>query len=158
MKTKELALNHSDYVRIQRYAKKLNYKELWWIIELIVSTGIEAHEISNLNVEQIKGDITDPVYILSDHQITTIIFPIDLKRSLRMYCRNNNITDGQIFKSSVTQIEYELRKAAGAARVKIQKATLANLYDFFYQKMSDIFCKKIICREDFILALEQKRI
>lgn len=108
----------SDYKRLLRFAKKMNYEDIYMIMKIIATTGIRISELRFFTVEGIKSFY---IHVRNKGKDRDIILTQELARELRRYCRDNNIKSGRIFNLGDVAIWRKLKKIAGAARVNKEK-------------------------------------
>lgn len=125
-------INDTDYKRMKRHALDLGDDELYWIMRTIVNTGIRISERRWITVESLQNDFYIP--IRSKGKNRAIIFPQKFRRELLKYCRDNDITEGQIFTYSDIQIWRRLQKTAGKARVNLKKAHAHSFRHYFAKR------------------------
>ena len=93
----ENQMSNQEHKRMLRKAKELGKEELYMIIKTFAQTAIRISELRYFTVENIKkGPYID---IYSKGKERKIILIGDLHRSLKKYCKENNITEGFIFRS-----------------------------------------------------------
>lgn len=122
----ECILSVSDYKRMLKFAKKLERMDMYYIMKILVMTGIRIEELRSFTVENI-----DSYYIKTYNKgkERDIILRQDLKRELKKYAKNNKINSGYLFPGEVegkmlneSTIWRQMQKIAGAARVNKNKA------------------------------------
>ena len=133
----EEVLSISDYKRLLRFAKRLGYIQLYYIMKVLVMTGIRISELKYFTVESIKSNY---VAAFNKGKERNIIIRQDLARELRKYCRDNNIKSGYIFlgekKNSMpaaSTIWRQMKKISGAARVNKKKVHAHSFRHLFAQ-------------------------
>lgn len=133
----EEVLSISDYKRLLRFAKRLGYFQLYYIMKVLVMTGIRISELKYFTVESIKSNY---VAAFNKGKERNIIIRQDLARELRKYCRDNNIKSGYIFlgekKNSMpaaSTIWRQMKKISGAARVNKKKVHAHSFRHLFAQ-------------------------
>jgi site-specific recombinase XerD len=114
----ENIISISDYKRLLRFAKKMNYEDIYMIMKIIATTGIRISELRFFTVDGIKSFY---IHVRNKGKDRDIILTQELARELRKYCRDNNIKSGRIFNLGDVAIWRKLKKIAGAARVNKEK-------------------------------------
>lgn len=118
-------LTVSDYKRLLRFAKKYNRMDIYYIMKILVMTGIRISELEYFTVENLK---TNYIEVQNKGKERVIVIRQDLIRELRKYCRENRIRSNYIFKGqskgkmiNQSTIWRNMKKIAGIARVKKSK-------------------------------------
>lgn len=111
-----------DYKRMLRFAKALNRMDIYFIMKILVMTGIRISELRFFTVESLK---TNYILVTNKGKERSIILRQDLVRELRKYCRENNIKTGYIFPGQAkgkmiheSTIWRNMQKIAGSAKIK----------------------------------------
>ena len=121
----EETLEPEDLKRMLRMAKKKDY-EMYLIMRIFSFTGIRAEELKAFTVENLESNY---IQVSNKGKVRNIILRNDLKKELKEYCKQNNITEGFIFRGKKpgtmlhhTTIYKRLKKVAGMCRgIKIDK-------------------------------------
>lgn len=121
----EEVMNTNDYRRMLRFAKYRNRMDIYYIMKILVMTGIRISELHFFTVENLK---TNYISVTNKGKERNIILRQDLSRELRKYCRDRNIRSGYIFPGQVkgkmiaeSTIWRNMQKIAGRAKVKKTK-------------------------------------
>lgn len=126
----ENQMSNQEHKRMLRKAKELEEYEMYMIIKTFAQTAIRISELKYFTFENIqKGPYID---IYSKGKERQIILIGDLHRALKKYCKDNNITEGFIFRSpdpilkkdpkrmiNPSTIWRHLKKIGGIARVNL---------------------------------------
>lgn len=133
----EDVLNVIDYKRLLRFAKSMDYIQLYYIIKVLAMTGIRISELKYFTVENIKSNY---IVAFNKGKERNIILRQDLARELRKYCRENKIKSGYIFKNPKTNkmiaastVWRQMKKVSGAARVNKSKVHSHSFRHLFAQ-------------------------
>ena len=133
----EDVLTITDYKRLLRYAKSMNYIQLYYIIKILAMTGIRISELKYFTVESIKSNY---IVAFNKGKERNIIIRQDLARELRKYCRDNKIKSGYIFKGkekdkmvATSTIWRQMKKVAGKSRVNKSKVHAHSFRHLFAQ-------------------------
>lgn len=140
----EEVLTQADYKRMLRFAKKLGYMDIYYLMKVLAMTGIRISEIKYFTVENIKSNY---IKVYNKGKERSIILRQDLARELRKYCRENNIKSGYIFTQTNDKSKLivfstawrKMQKIAGAARVNKNKVHAHSFRHFFAQVFLDRF-------------------
>ena len=140
----EEVLTQADYKRMLRFAKKLEYYDIYYLMKVLAMTGIRIGEIRYFTVENIESNY---IKVYNKGKERSIILRQDLARELRKYCRESNIKSGFIFtqtKDKTKLIDFstawrKMKKIAGAARVNKNKVHAHSFRHFFAQVFLDRF-------------------
>lgn len=137
-------ITQADYKRMLRFAKRLGYNDIYYLMKVLAMTGIRIGEIKYFTVENLE---TNYIKVFNKGKERDIILRQDLTRELRKYCRENKIKSGYIF----TQVEDKtklivfstawrrMKRIAGAARVNKNKIHAHSFRHFFAQVFLDRF-------------------
>lgn len=143
----EEILTIADYKRLERFAKRLNKIKLYYIMKVLVMTGIRISELKYFTAENIKSNY---IKTFSKGKEKNIIIRQDLARELRKYCRENKIKTGYLFKNDDTgkmlnesTIWRQMKKVAGAARVNKKKVHAHSFRHLFAQVFLNEFSDNI---------------
>lgn len=118
-------LSRSDYERLLRWAKKMDKERLYLIMKTLAGTGIRIEELKYITVEAVQG--RGSITVTNKGKTREIVISKDLRKLLRAYCKDNDITSGIIFHGrgdkplDPSRIWRELKEVAGQARVKKSK-------------------------------------
>lgn len=140
----EEVITLSDYKRMLRFAKKLGYIDIYYIMKVLAMTGIRISELKYFTVNNIKSNY---IKVFNKGKERNIIVRQDLARELRKYCRENNIKSGYIFfqaKNKHKLIAFstvwrKMQKIAGTAKVNKNKVHAHSFRHFFAQIFLDRF-------------------
>ena len=110
----EDVVSNTDLKRLQRFAKRLGYEDIYLVMEIITKTGIRIGELDFFTVEAIESFY---IQVFNKGKVRDIILTQELRRMLKHYCRENKITTGRIINLSDRQIRRRMHIIAGAARV-----------------------------------------
>lgn len=140
-------LSISDYKRLLRFAKRLGYNQLYYIMKVLALTGIRISELKYFTVESIKSNY---VAAFNKGKERNIIIRQDLARELRKYCRENKIKEGFIFRGDIkgkmpatSTIWRQMKKISGAARVNKKKVHAHSFRHLFAQVFLNEFNNNI---------------
>ncbi len=132
----EEVLSLSDYKRLLRFAKRMGYIKLYYIMKVLAMTGIRVSELKFFTVESIKSNY---IRAFNKGKERNIIIRQDLARELRKYCRENNIKSGCIFKGEeqeklvLSTVWRHMKKVSGAAKVNKKKVHAHSFRHLFAQ-------------------------
>lgn len=115
-----------DLKRLLRTAKKMGKDDYYMIMKIFAYTGIRVKELEYFTVENIQKSY---IMVKNKGKIRNIILRNDLKKELKKYCDDHNLTSGYIFPGKKegkmiceSTIWKNLKKIAGKARgVKLEK-------------------------------------
>lgn len=110
----EDVVSNTDLKRLQRFAKRLGYEDIYLVMEIITKTGIRIGELDFFTVEAIESFY---IQVFNKGKVRDIILTQELRRMLKHYCKENKITTGRIINLSDRQIRRRMHFIAGAARV-----------------------------------------
>ena len=110
----EDVVSNTDLKRLQRFAKRLGYEDIYLVMEIITKTGIRIGELDFFTVEALESFY---IQVFNKGKVRDIILTQELRRMLKHYCRENKITTGRIINLSDRQIRRRMHIIAGAARV-----------------------------------------
>lgn len=111
----ESVVSKADYGRLLRFAKRMGYEDMYFIMKIIATTGIRISELNFFTVEAIQDSYY--IHVRNKAKDRDIILTKELSRDLKRYCRENRIRSGQIFKINESTIWRRMKRIAGAARV-----------------------------------------
>ncbi len=124
-------LTQSDY---QKLLKACNNKRLYFIIMTLCSTGIRISELKYITLQSVKDGRAD---IQNKGKFRTILLPRDLCRKLLKYAKDNNITEGYIFRTKSgkpvdrSNIHHRMKKICDRAKVEKRKVFPHNFRHLF---------------------------
>lgn len=139
----ENMLSKEEYLRLLNWAKSTGKERLYFIMRVLAETGIRISELQYFNVENVISSAGIKVYNKGKQR--TIELPKKLKKDLGLYCKENNINSGIIFKTRSNKpldnayIYKEMQKLAGQARGGLKKSKVhphnfRHLFAFEYLK------------------------
>lgn len=132
--------------RLQRKAKENNNMRLYYIMEILLKTGIRVGELKYFTVENLQAiDNEEPeliVYNKGKERPVTVI--PELKNELLKYAKKENITTGTIFPSqraagkmlTASAIWKQMQKTAAACKIKKVKVHAHSFRHLFAQLYS----------------------
>lgn len=135
-------LSRSDYERLLRWSKKMDKERLYLIMKTLAGTGIRIEELKYITVEAVQG--RGAVTVTNKGKTREIIIGKELRKLLRKYCKDNDLTSGIIFHGrgdkplDPSRIWRELKEVAGQARVKKSKVhahSFRHLFASEYMKL-----------------------
>lgn len=94
--TLENVLNEKEYKRLLEWAKKLHKDRIYYLMETLAGTGIRISELQYITVEAVKKGNAD---FFNKGKKRPVPIKSSLQKDLKAYCKENNITEGIIFKS-----------------------------------------------------------
>ena len=135
-----------EHKRMLRWARKLNMEDMYLIIECLAHTGCRISEVIDFKVEMLDQSF---VKIFNKGKERTIIFINDLRKELRKYCKDRNITTGYIFRSpddpvnpnkhlALSTIWRRLKKIARAAKINPNKIHAHAWRHLFAKKAKEV--------------------
>lgn len=135
-----------EHRRMLRWSRKLNMEDMYLIMELFAYTGCRVSEIVIFTVEMLDKPF---VKIFNKGKERTIIIRNDLRRQLKNYCKNNNITNGYIFRSpnepfnpnkhlALSTIWRRLKRIARAAKINPDKIHAHAWRHLFAKKAKEV--------------------
>lgn len=134
----EEVLSISDYRRLLRFAKKEGKHQLYYIMKILAMTGIRISELRYFKVENLKTNYID---VFNKGKERTIIVRQDLMRELKRYAKQQGITEGYLFQSTVVDgkmvnestLWRQMKNIAGNAKVKKNKVHAHSFRHLFAQ-------------------------
>lgn len=142
-KSRELTL--AEYRKLIDEAMRSGNPKIALIMETMAATGMRVSELKYITVESI---LHDKLQVDLKNKIRTIFLPVRLRMKLCEYALDNNITEGQIFRTGTgapmtrKQIWQEMQNVsygAGVARTKVFPHNMRHVFArTYYQKCKDI--------------------
>ena len=115
----EKELTKAEYTRLCEAAEKSNNERLNLIIQTICGTGIRVSELQFITVEALaKGEAK----VSCKNKTRTVFIISELRVKLIRYCRENNITRGQIFVTK--SVEMAPQNWLASANTRLMNAPL----------------------------------
>jgi site-specific recombinase XerD len=160
----EEVINLSDYKRMLRFAKTCGRMDIYYIMKILVMTGIRISELKYFTVENLK---TNYILAINKGKERNIILRQDLVRELRKYCRENNIKTGYIFPGQArdrmineSTVWRNMQRIAGNAKIKKSKIHAHSFRHLFAKLYLDEFPNNITELADILghNSLETTRI
>ena len=137
----------ADYKRLLRFAKRQNKMDLYFIMKILIMTGIRISELKYFTFESLNSNY---IKVFNKGKERTIIIRQDLTRELRKYCRENKIKSGYIFRNiktgkliNASTVWRQMQKVAGAARVNKKKVHAHSFRHLFAQVFLNEFSGNI---------------
>lgn len=129
------AINHNDFARMIRAANKYNMQDIALIIKILTKTGIRVSELKYFTFENLK----DEIVVENKGKIRYIPIRQDLKKEIKLYCKNHKIKSGFIFVSpkdknkmiATSTIFRKMKKVAGLAKIKKGKISAHKFRRYF---------------------------
>ena len=130
----EKELTKAEYTRLCETANKKKNERLNLIIQTICGTGIRVSELQFITAEAVeKGEAV----VTCKNKTRTVFIVRELQNKLIRYCKQNNITKGQIFVTkngkpiSRTNVWKEMKSLCKQAKVNPNKVFPHNLRHLF---------------------------
>lgn len=127
-------LSEAEYKRLLAAAQSNGNERLYLLMMTICGTGIRVSELVYITVEAAKHGRAQ---IRMKGKCRTIMIPKDLCKKLLAYAKDNNITEGHIFRTKSgrpldrTNICHDMKKLCKDARVDSRKVFPHNLRHLF---------------------------
>lgn len=141
----ERELTKNEYVRLVNAAKRKQNHRLSLLLQTICATGIRVSELSFITLEAVK---TGRAVVDCKGKNRIIFLPKELCRILRHFCREENISNGVIFRtrngiplnrSNIWRDMKALCESAGVSREKVFPHNLRHLFaKSYYQLEKDL--------------------
>lgn len=87
-----------EHKRMLRWAKKLGQEDTYLIIKIFATTGARIEELKFFTVENLENNYIKGTFNKGKYR--TLIMTNELKRELKLYCKQNKIKSGYIFIST----------------------------------------------------------
>lgn len=87
-----------EHKRMLRWAKKLNRMDMYYIIKTFANSGARVDELKYFTVESLNSNYIKGAYNKGKER--TLILTNELKRELKLYCKDKKIKTGYIFVST----------------------------------------------------------
>lgn len=87
-----------EHKRMLRWAKKLNRMDMYYIIKAFATSGARVDELKYFTVEALNSNYIKGAYNKGKER--TLILTNELKRELKLYCKDKKIKSGYIFVST----------------------------------------------------------
>ena len=136
----ENIINMEEYKRILDYAKDSNRPKYYFIIRVLVYTGIRISELNYLTVEVLpEGKFT----VGNKGKIRDVYIPSNLAKELSGYCHSQSICSGVIFRGNcqkpisriaVYKMLIHLADMAGVEKKKAHPHSFRHLFAITYMK------------------------
>lgn len=148
-------LTLSDYKRLLRFAKRMGYIDIYYLMKVLAMTGIRISETEYFTVENLKSNY---IRVFNKGKERNIILRQDLVRELRKYCKENNIKSGYIFTSTENKEKLivfstawrKMQRIAGAAKVNKKKIHAHSFRHFFAQIFLDRYPDNVLDLADIL--------
>lgn len=137
----EKELTHQEYCRLVQAAERLNNRRLALLLQTICSTGIRVSELRYITLEAVN---LSRASVDCKGKKRTVFLPRKLCAALRLFCKEQNIKNGIIFRSRTgtplnrSNIWRDLKSlcaAAGVSREKVFPHNLRHLFARTYYRM-----------------------
>lgn len=137
----EKVLSIVDYKRLMRAAKKHGMDDIYYIMKILMFTGIRIGELRFFTVESLQDFY---VQVNNKGKVRRVPVRQDLRRELLDYCKTKGIEKGPLFKSGndpmlQTTIWRKLKKVAGLAKVRKELVHAHNFRHLFTQIYNDAY-------------------
>jgi len=126
----ENQMSNQEHKRMLRKSKEIGEYEMYMIMRTFAESGIRVSELKYFTVENLEKGPYINIYNKSKER--QVILPGDLYRALKKYCKDNNITEGYIFRSTDPELSKDpnrminpstiwrhLKRIGGIARVNL---------------------------------------
>lgn len=151
----EQNLTLADYKRLLRFAKRLGYMDIYYLMKVLAMTGIRIGEIEYFTVENLNSNY---IRVFNKGKERNIILRQDLTRELRKYCRENNIKSGYIFTASEDKEKLivfstawrKMKRISSAAKVNKKKIHAHSFRHFFAQVFLDRYPDNVLDLADIL--------
>lgn len=136
----ENVLSIEDYRKIIAYAKESGRKKYYYIIRVMVFTGIRVSEISFLTVEVLH---LGRFAVGNKGKTRDVYLPDRLVAELEEYCRTEQITEGVIFmgnrgtalhRASIYKMLVHLADMVGVEKKKVHPHSFRHLFALTYMR------------------------
>ena len=131
---KERELTKEEYMRLLNAAKEAGNFRMYYLMQTLGGTGIRISELRFITVESLQeGSVT----VDCKGKQRTVLLSEPLRKALRTYCKEANITSGPIFVTKSgkpmdrSNIWKEMRKLCAAANVEAGKVFPHNFRHLF---------------------------
>ena len=138
-------LTKSEYEKLLNAAKNKKNDRLYFLMQTICSTGIRVSELPYITTAAVKSG---QAIIKCKGKIRVVILPKELRKMLKVYIRENNITNGSVFvsrngkpldRSYIWKILKNLCESAGVSKNKVYPHNFRHLFArTYYSLQKDI--------------------
>lgn len=134
-------LTENEYRRLLRVAKNLKNDRIYFIIQTICMTGTRVSELEYITTNSL--DIGRTTVRCKGKQ-RVVLIPKELRKILKSYCKEHNITDGMVFqtkngksidRSNIWKMMKRLCRLAGVLESKVFPHNLRHLFARVYYKI-----------------------
>ena len=144
-----------EHKRMLRWAKKIDNMEAYYIIKVFASSGARISELRYFTVENLNSNYIKGAYNKGKER--TLILTNELRRELKKYCKENNITTGYIFRSPDPKLKDDPNRMIDFSTVwrwlkKIAKKAKINSSKIHAHAWRHLFAKQ--CK-DFGIELDE---
>ena len=131
---KQRELTKEEYMRLLNAAKKAGNFRMYYLMQTLAGTGIRISELRFITVESLQeGSAT----VDCKGKQRTVLLSEPLRKALRTYCKEANITSGPIFVTKTgkpmdrSNVWKEMQKLCAAAHVESSKVFPHNFRHLF---------------------------
>ena len=141
----ETEMTERDYEKLVQTARRRGDRKLSMLLQTLGSTGIRISELKFITVESLEQGRAE---IYNKGKSRVVLFPVELTKMLRKYCRKAGIDAGSIFitkhgnpldRSNISKKMKALAKEAGVDAAKVFPHNLRHLFArTFYRIEKDV--------------------
>ena len=156
----EESLTLADFKRLLRISKRMGYEQLYYIFKVLAMTGCRIGELEYFTVENIEKTPRKNIKVFNKGKDREIIIRQDLSRELKHYYKSKGIEKGYIFLSSdpdckgkmpnKSTIHRQMKKVAGAARIRVEKVHPHNFRHLFAQVFLNEYPENVLDLADLL--------
>lgn len=131
-----------EHKRMLRWAKKMEMMDMYFIIKIFASSGARIDELQYFTVESLNSNYIKGAYNKGKER--TLILTNELRRELKLYCKENKIKNGYIFISPVKEGKMLNNSTIWRRLKKIAKCAKINKDKIHPHAWRHLFAKKCI--------------
>lgn len=135
-----------EHKRMLRWAKKLEMMDMYLIIKVFAHSGARIDELKYFTVESLDSNFIKGAYNKGKER--TLIMTNELRRELKVYCKEHKIKSGYIFVSPVKNGQMLNNSTIWRRLKKIAKSAKINPKKIHPHSWRHLFAKK--CKENGI--------
>lgn len=156
----EESLTLADLKRLLRISKRMGYEQLYYIFKVLAMTGCRIGELEYFTVENLEKTPRKNIKVSNKGKDREIIVRQDLSRELKHYYKSKGIESGYIFLSTdpkckgkmphKSTILRQMKKVAGAARIRVEKVHPHNFRHLFAQVFLNAYPENVLDLADLL--------
>ena len=146
-------ITYTDYHRLLRCALAKDKENIYLLIRILGETGIRVGELKYFKIEDLKTDLI----IRFKNKERSIIITRNLLTTIRKYALKNKIKSGYLFPGksknkpiATSTVRSQLKKAAGYAKVKLDKVHPHAFRHYFATRFLEEFPGQIAILSDLL--------